>query len=413
MNNFSWRVGLRYTRAKRRNHFISFISSVSILGIVIGVMVLITVLSVMNGFDKELKERILGYIPHVTVSTYEQSISEYDDLRQQLSTQDNVTSVRPYVQGQGLITFNGRNRFVNFEGIFPSDEYSNPIYSEQISDDALSTLEPRSYNMILGKRMADGLGVKVNDQVSLVLSDAALTPAGIVPRFKRFTVTGLVDIQEQGNYLALINIEDAARLLKLPSGSVSGLHLWVDDLYRAPLVNLALQNELGFPYTTWDWTRTHGSFFEAVKLEKTMMFLILTLIIAVAAFNMLSSLVMLVRDKQSDIAVLRTLGASPGDIMVIFILQGLIIGIFGIIAGIALGILLSLNVTEIVRFLETLFNIQLISGDVYYIDYLPAIIEWQDIMRVSIITFLLSFLSTIYPAYSASRVQPAEALRYE
>jgi len=410
---FSWCIGLRYTRAKRRNHFISFISLVSIIGIALGVTVLITVLSVMNGFDKELKDRILGMSPHVTISGTNGQLSDWAVVQEQLRKVPDIVSTQPYVEGQGLMTQGGYSHFVILQGILPQD-MQDQLLGQKMVEGSLTDLKAGDFGIVLGSRLAKALHVTVGDKVTVVLPEAALTPAGVVPRVKRFTVTGLFTVgYDYDTSMAFMHLNDAQKLFDLSAGNVSGLQIRLNDLYEAPRVAMQLYQAYGGFYRTMDWTQRNGNFFEAVKLEKTMMFLMLMLIVAVAAFNILSTLVMVVTDKQSDIAILRTLGASPGMIMHIFMVQGTVIGVFGTLLGLAGGIALALNVTDLVTWIQATFQVQLFSADVYYISFLPSHLEWSDVLKISGLSFLMSFLATLYPARQASRVQPAEALRYE
>ncbi len=406
-------IGFRYLKAKKRNHFISFISIVSFLGIALGVAVLITVLSVMNGFDKEIKNRILVMVPQVMVSQWGGKLENWQQLEANLKKNEEVTGLAPVVQGQGMLSYRGYTSFGMILGIDPELEASvSPIGSKLVVGD-INDLQPRSFGIILGEGLARSIDAQVGEKVTLIVPQASLTPAGLMPRLKQFKVVGIFDVgyQYNANY-AFVNIEDAATLFKM-GDSVSGIQLKLGNLYEAPQVTAELNNSLPAQYNAMDWTQQNRNFFQALQMEKTMMFLILILIVAVAAFNMLASLVMVVTDKQSDIAILRTLGASSRRIMNVFIVQGLSIGIIGTAIGTGLGVLLSLNTTAIVNWIQQTFHVQFLSASVYYIDFVPSSLEFRDVIKIVIVALIMSFLATLYPAWRASKVQPAEALRYE
>ncbi len=406
-------IGLRYVRAKRRNHFISFISLISMLGIALGVAVLITVISVMNGFDKELKDRILGMMPHVLVLGIEDQMQDWDLTQEVLLEQAEVSQVTPFVETQGLLSTPGVTRFVAITGIDPAYENPQSFLAQNMLMGSIDELESGSFNIVLGDQLASNLHVSIGDKVTLVIPEAALTPAGLIPRFKRFTVSGIFSVDyDYDAAFAYINMQDAQKIMRFSDG-VTGLNVKLNDFYQAPSAGKAFFNLFQGQYRVYDWTFLNGTFFEAVKLEKTMMFIILTLIIAVAAFNILSMLVMVVTDKQADIAILRTMGAQPITITRIFMVQGCVIGIVGTLLGVVLGITLALNVTQLVSYLELALGSQLISSDVYYISYLPAELKLKDILTIAGISLGLSFFATLYPAWRASKTQIADALRYE
>lgn len=412
MTSFSLFVARRYLAAKRKNHFISFISLVSIIGLLLGVTVLITVLSVMNGFDSELKERILGLAPHISAySTHSKGIQDAKPLLDTLSISSGVTQATPFVEAQGLLSAHGINRFTMFQGIDPVQEEAALNFNQHMVVGSLDLLEPGQFRVVLGSGLAGALGVDVGDKVTMILPKGMLSPAGIMPRMKRFTVAGIFSVgYEFDANVGLINLVDAQRLLKLTGPA--GYNIRIDDMYAAPRMRVALEQAVPDYFFT-DWTRRNANFFEAVKMEKTLMFLLLLFIVLVAAFNILATLVMLVTEKTSDIAILRTLGASPRQIMLIFMLQGTFIGLIGTVLGVLGGLLLASNVTELVRLLENLLQTKLLSADVYYISYLPSVIEARDVIIVASVSILMSFLFTIYPAYRSSQVQIAESLRYE
>lgn len=403
-------VGLRYTRARRSNHFISFIALVSIIGLTLGVAVLITVLSVMNGFDRELKNRILGMIPQATVSSTE-ILPEWRALVELADKQQHVAGSAPFTQLQGMLTAQGQVSGILVSGIDPKFEKKVSIVQDYMTAGSLDNLKDGEFGIVLGKGMADGLGLRVNDKVTLVLPEASPSPAGVVPRFKRFTVVGIFSIgADVDSMIGYIALNDAAKLLRLPNGA-QGVRMKLDDIFAAPEVSSKLLNQLPPNYYASNWTETHGNLFSAIQMEKAMVSLLLFLIVLVAAFNIVSSLVMVVTDKKSDIAILRTLGASPATITRIFMVQGVIIGAFGTLAGAALGILLALSISDVLGWINNTFGLHLF--DAYFINYLPSYLRWQDVLIVVSLSLILSFLATIYPARRAAQIQPAEALRYE
>ncbi|HHH88979.1 MAG TPA: lipoprotein-releasing ABC transporter permease subunit [Aliiroseovarius sp.] len=407
-------IGLRYTRAKRRNHFISFISMTSMLGITLGVMALITVLSVMNGFEKEVRERILDMVSHLTITQYRNALPGWSDIVQQAKQQPHVLAAAPYVEAQGMLIHGQDVNGTLIRGILPELEPAVSNVGKSMIEGRLEDLVAGQFGIILGRDLARILGANVGDKVTLVTPSAQVTPAGVVPRLKRFRVVGIfyVGMYEYDSSMALLHMEDARRVFRLTDG-VSGVRLKLDDLFRAPQVRAELQNtDLG-RYWIRDWSSYHANWFRAVKIEKRMIFLLLLLIVAVAAFNIVSTLVMMVTDKESDIAILRTLGMPPGGVMKVFMVQGTLIGVVGTLLGVALGVALSLNLDTVVPFIERLFGIHFLDPGVYYISELPSDLHWGDVGMIGTVSLLLGVLATLYPAWRASRTQPAEALRYE
>ena len=407
-------IGLRYTRAKRRNHFISFISLISMLGIALGVTALIVVLSVMNGFQTELRGRILAVVSHVQISGANGDMADWEAVAALSASEPRVLAAAPYVQEQAMLSFGQSVRGAIVRGILPEMEDKVADFRSHIKAGSLDSLTPEAFNIVLGSELARALGVFVGDKVTLIAPQGVVTPAGVVPRLKTFTVSGLFEVGmfEYDSGLALIRLEDAQRLYRLED-RVSGVRLKLDDLFKAPQVVRQLANRLNTAAYLSDWTRSHANFFRAVQIEKNMMFIILSLIVAVAAFNIVSTLVMAVTNKQADIAILRTLGASPSSIMGIFMVQGALIGFIGLALGVAGGVALALNVDVVVPFIERVLGTELMSKEVYYISSLPSELQWGDVLTITGLSFILSLVATLYPSWRASRVNPAEALRYE
>lgn len=403
-------IGLRYTGARTSNSLISVIALISTLGLMLGVAVLITVLSVMNGFERELQTRILGMVTHVTVHGRE-PVEDWQALAEKVTQHPHVKAASPFVELQGMLAYGGQVTGVMVSGISPPEEKAVSIVGEHMWRGELETLENGAFNIVLGFGIARQLGVGVGDQVVLVLPEASLSPAGVTPRFKRFTVTGIFRVKaEVDGLLAYVHVNDAARLARQPN-TVEGVRLRLDDLFKAPQVGWELSQELDGLYWASDWTRTHGNLFQAVQMEKTMMTLLLSFIVAVAAFNIVSSQVMLVTEKRGNIAVLRTLGATPASIMRIFIVQGTLIGFAGTALGVGLGILLALNVSALGAWVEQTFNANMFNA--YFVNYLPSELRLSDVITIASIAMSISFSATLYPSWRASKVAPAEALRYE
>ena len=407
-------VGLRYTRAKRRNHFISFISLSSMMGIALGVMALITVLSVMNGFEKEVRERILDMVSHLTVTDFEGRLKNWPKVLKATKTNKNVIAAAPYIEAQGMLINGTSVNGTLIRGILPKQEPSVSNIAEKMKVGHFSDLKAGKFGVILGQDLARILGVHVGDKVTMVTPSANVTPAGVAPRLKRFTVVGIfyLGMYEYDSTMAVIHLKDAQRLFRM-KGKVTGIRAKLNDLFAAPLTRDELQDNALTEYWVRDWSSYHANWFRAVKIEKRMIFLLLLLIVMVAAFNIVSTLVMVVTDKQSDIAILRTLGASPSSIMGIFMVQGALIGIIGTIVGIVGGVSLSLNLDTVVPFIEGLFGIRILDPAVYYISVLPSDLHWDDVWTICSISLALGLFATLYPAWRASKTQPAEALRYE
>jgi lipoprotein-releasing system permease protein len=406
-------IGLRYLRAKRRNHFISFISLASMLGIAVGVMTLITVLSVMNGFEQELRERILGMVSHATIQDMDGNFSEWDTVLSQLVAHSEVIGASPYVEQETLI--NGRGTAgALIRGIDPLTESSVSELSELMLMGELSDLKREQWGIVLGVGLAARLGVGPGDAVTVFAPRIRSTPVGVVPQVRRFEVVGLFEagVHEYDTALALMHYSNAQKLFRLEDG-VTGIRLKFEDLMRAPRISRELGQSLPGFYRVRDWTQQHANFFRAVQTEKTVMFIILSLIIAVAAFNIISTLVMVVTDKQADIAILKTMGLGPAKIRHIFMIQGSFIGVIGTSIGVVLGVLLALNVETVVAFVEAVLSVDLLSAEVYYISDLPSELRWGDVIRFATLSLVLSLVSTIYPAWRAANTQAVEALRYE
>jgi len=406
-------VGMRYTRAKRRNHFISFISAISVIGVAVGVTALITVISVMNGFEKELRERILGMVSHATVSGVSGVLEQWPEVMQEAAAHPEVLGAAPYVEKETML----RGYRVSgglIRGIDPMSERAVSDVADFMQSGSLDDLKPGEFGIVLGVYMATALGVDTGDMVTVFAPQIRTTPAGVLPQVKRFKVVGTFAVghHEYDRGLGLVHLEDAKKLFRIADG-VSGVRLKVKNLYQAWEVAAELRQDLPGLYVIRDWTQVHANLFKAVKMEKTVMFVILSLIIGVAAFNIISTLVMLVTDKQADIAILRTLGASPGRIMGIFVVLGTFIGLIGTAVGLIGGVALASNIEQIVPALERLLDVQFLSSDIYYISELPSDMHWDDVIKIGLLSFGLTVLATLYPAWRASRTDPAEALRYE
>ena len=406
-------IGLRYTRAKRRNHFISFISLVSMLGIALGVAALITVISVMNGFEKELRERILGMVAHATVSGVGEALPDWPVAVSTARDVKHVIGAAPYIEREGMLQ-GSRVSGAILRGVMPDIEPRVSEISSRVVEGSWDALKPGEFNIILGRELALWSGARLGENVLVYAPQTRATPAGVVPQMRRFKVVGIFDagMQEYDRGMAFIHMQDAAKLFRMGEG-VTGVRLKLDDMFQSRLVARELADSMGGFYRVSDWTQEHSNFFRAIATEKIIMFIILSLIVAVAAFNLVSSLVMLVTDKQSDIAILRTLGMRPRTVMGVFMVQGMLIGLVGIIIGTIGGILLAENVTNGMHALERVFGFQLMPADIYYISDLPSDLQPKDVLQIVGLSFVLSVIATIYPAWRAARTHPVEALRYE
>lgn len=407
-------VGLRYTRAKRRNHFISFISLISMAGIALGVAALIVVLSVMNGFQKEVRARILGVASHVQVSGPGGKLADWAGVAAVSLKDPRVQAAAPFVNAQGLLSSGDAVRGAIVRGVLPEAEDKVADIGQHMRSGKLEALKAGEFGIVLGVDLARSLRALTGDKVVLIAPQGQVTPAGLIPRLKQFTVVGVFEVgmHEYDSGLALVHLEDAQKLYQM-GDAVSGVRLKLEDLFAARAVAADLRAGLGPEAFATDWTRSHANYFRAVEIEKRMMSIILTLIVAVAAFNIVSTLVMLVTDKQSDIAILRTLGASPASIVQIFMVQGTLIGVIGTLIGVAGGVLLALNVDVVVPAIESTFGIHFLDPSVYYIKDLPSELLWSDVITIGAVSLVLSLVATLYPSRRAARVNPAEALRYE
>jgi lipoprotein-releasing system permease protein len=408
-------IGLRYTRAKRKTHFVSFIAFISIAGVSLGVFALIVVLSVMNGFGNELRDRTLSMTSHATITGFDGTVSNWEQNAQMAKKTPGVVSAAPYIRKEVMLSNGRRVSGALVRGIEPEAEKTVSTVASKMVSGELDNLQPGDYGIVIGRELANSLGVYEGDRVTVITPEASVTAVGIMPRLRRFRVVGVFEVgmHEFDSAMAYVHITDAAKLFHLDEGKVNGIRLKLTDLFEAQKITRELDKVFGEEYWIRDWTRQHSNFFKALKTEKTVMFIILLMVIAVAALNIVSTLMMTVTDKEADIAILRALGMTPGSIMTIFIIQGTVIGMFGTLIGVAAGIPVALNVFEIVSWLEQLFNTDFLPSDVYYISDITAEVRPREVITYAVAAFTITILATIYPAWRASRTMPAEALRYE
>ncbi len=405
-------IGLRYTRARRRNQFISFISGFSLLGMALGTLALIVVLSVMNGFDKEIKQRILSVVPHAFVDQ-QPRLKDWNSLSTEIEDHPLLIASAPYIGGYAMLSSQQGVQGAELQGILPNSEKKVSVLNDYMYQGSIDDLQPGEFGIVLGRLLARFLNVEVNDRLVMTLPEVSVTPAGLFPRVKRFTVVGIFEVGAQVDQtLAMIHLSDAQRLFRYGQ-SVQGLRLKVSDIYSAQNVTAELQQQLGSNYQLKDWSETQGSLFQAIKMEKRMVTLLLLIIIAVAALNIVTGLVLMVADKRGDIAVLRTLGMTTRQIMQIFIVQGSTVGIVGIITGAILGCLLANSISDVIAWFENALGIYIFDPNVYFISQIPSDLRMEDVVLICGVGIFLSILATLYPAYRASQVEPAEVLRYE
>ena len=408
-------IGRRYLRSSRGNRFVSFISTISMVGVAIGVAVLIVVLSVMNGFEGELRNRILSLTSHATISAFGIGIDDWRGIARRIEGSPDVVAAAPYVEDQGLLAAGAQSSGALIVGVLPAEERKVADIGAKMSHGSFDALRPGEYGIVLGTELAKILEVSVGDRVVLFTSLRTTTPLGVMPRHRSFKVVGIFQagMYEYDRNFAYVNLQDAARVYRLGE-KVTGLRLKLVDMFEAPRVVRSLALSLGGEgYYIDDWTRKHANFFRSIQLTKTVMFVILSLVVGVAAFNIISTLVMVVKDKQADIAILRTIGASPRGILVIFVTQGTAIGAIGTLVGIALGVLISFNLETLVHGLESILGTHFMDAQVYYMSDLPAAVRWSDVAKISLVAFGLCCLSTLYPSWRAARTEPARALRHD
>jgi lipoprotein-releasing system permease protein len=407
-------IGSRYVRSRSSNNFVSMISAISMLGIAIAVMVLIVVMSVVNGFERELKDRLLAMTAHASIENVDGELTSSAAVIDIAQKNRRVRAAAPYVDGQALLVFEKQLSGAELRGIEPQLEDAVSGVGGVMQQGRLSDLEAGTFNVVLGVELADALNLGIGDKVTVTLAQGRVTPAGVIPRTKRFTVSGLyrVGMYEFDRRLAFINIEDAQKLYR-KKDSVTGVRLAVTEIYEAPAIVREVALEHGEMVLVSDWTRRHVNFFRSIQITKSILFVILLMVIAVAAFNIVSTLVMVVKDKQADIAILRTIGAKPSSILRVFVTQGSIVGIVGTLAGVAFGVLLALNLESIVGFFESVLGIKILAADVYFISDLPSELRYSDVSTIAIMALVLALISTLYPAWVAARTAPAEALRYD
>ena len=407
-------IGLRYTRAKRKSHFVSFIAFISIAGVSLGVFALIVVLSVMNGFGNELRNRTLSMTSHATVTGLDGYLSDWRQTSELAIKQPKVEAAAPYIAKEVMLSNGRRVGGSLVRGVMPELEKNVSLIESKMVSGSLSDLKPGEYGIVLGRELANSLGVYEGDRITVITPQATITAVGVTPRLRRFKVVGVFEVgmNQYDSAMSYMHIEDAGKLFRLKD-KVTGVRLRLTDLFEAPAISRDLDRVFGEEFWVRDWTRQHRNFFKALRTEKTVMFIILLMVVAVAALNIVSTLMMTVTDKESDIAILRALGMTPGSIMTIFLIQGAVIGLFGTLIGVALGVPVALNVFEIVSWLEQVFSTDFLPADVYYISDVVADVRAEDVLTYAIAAFTITILATIYPAWKASRTLPAEALRHE
>ena len=411
---WTWWIGLRYLRAKRDNRFVSFISGISMAGIALGVATLVAVLSVMNGFEKDLQQRILDVVSHATLEGEDGRLDGWREAKQRTATAPGVVAVAPFVEGRGMMVAGERSAAVELRAVLPAEERAVSALHRHLSGRGLAGLEPGAWRILVGRGLAQKLGIGIGDAALMVIAQGNVTPAGVAPRMRRFTVAGFIDagMYEYDQGLALLHLDDAQKLYRL-GDAVTGLRYAFEDADAAPRRIRELAEGLGGSYFISDWTRRHGNFFRSIQVTKSIMFVVLLLVVAVAAFNIVSTLVMVVQEKRADIAILRTLGGSPCDMLKIFVTQGAVIGVVGTALGVGLGLLIAGNITAIVAGLERVAGVTLVDPQVYFISELPADVQAGDVLLVAGTALLLGIAATLYPAIRAAATQPAEALRHE
>ncbi|HTJ15790.1 MAG TPA: lipoprotein-releasing ABC transporter permease subunit [Steroidobacteraceae bacterium] len=411
---YELQIGRRYLRASRGNRFVSFISTISMAGVAIGVAVLIVVLSVMNGFEREVRERILSLTAHATISALGQRMTDWQEAAAKVRDNSEVLGAAPFIEDQALLIAGNKSSGAILTGVLPQDEKQVTIISTKTTAGSFDAMKPGEYGIVLGEELAKALGVSMGQRVVIVTSLRTTTPAGVMPRMRAFKVVGLfrAGMYEYDRNLAYVHIADAARLYRM-GDDVTGLRLKLADMFAAPRVVRELAVALGGGYYVDDWSRKHATFFRSIQLTKSALFIILLLVVGVAAFNIVSTLVMVVKDKRTDIAILRTVGASPRSILSIFMTQGVAIGVIGTLSGVLLGVLISINLEALVHGLEALLGQHFLDAKVYFITDLPALVEWSDVLKISLTSFVLCCISTLYPSWRAARTQPAQSLRHD
>jgi len=407
-------IALRYLRSKNRNRFVSFIALISVVGIALAVAVLIVVLSVMNGFEYEVKNRILAVVSHATITGIEGSIGDWSELAAIAENETGVVAAAPFISGQGMLVSEAGSAGVELRGVLPERESAVSGAVEMLTEGSLAELRSRGYGIVLGKVLAERLGVGIGDKIVLMTTEGSITPVGMVPRMRRFEVVGIfyAGMYEFDRSLAYIHLDDAARILRM-GGDVTGISLAVDEPLAAPVIVRAAARAYGGGVYVSDWTRQHANFFRSIELTKSIIFVILLMVVAVAAFNIVSTLVMVVREKAAEIAILRSMGASAFSILWIFVAEGTLIGLAGTVAGLIVGVMVAGNLGAIVGLLESVMQIQFVAPDVYFISELPSKLEFDDIWRICAVAFVLAVIATIYPALRGAWTNPAQALRHD